>query len=217
MNVILLGSPGAGKGTQAELLASRFGMVHISTGDLFRAHAREGTHLGKLAKSYMDRGELVPDEVTIAMLRDRLEHEDARAGAIFDGFPRNLAQAQALDRALDEGGSRVDRVVMIEISDAEAVRRLSSRWLCRACGAIYNSINNFPSKEGVCDRCGGELYQRDDDKPEVVARRLDQMKPAAELLEYYQRQSKLVTLDGEDSVAGLTERLARTLDGPSGD
>jgi adenylate kinase len=151
------------------------------------------------------------------MLRERLQDADARAGAIFDGFPRNLAQAQALDKTLEDAASSVDRVVMIEISDAEAVRRLSSRWLCRTCGAIYNSINNRPSKEGICDRCGGELYQRDDDKPEVVARRLEQMKPPADLLDYYTRQSTLVTLDGEDSVERLTERLSNTLGARDGD
>ena len=213
MNLILLGSPGAGKGTQAEPLAEKSGLTHIATGDLFRANAREGTELGALAKTYMDRGELVPDEVTIAMLLKRIEEPDTAKGVIFDGFPRNLAQAEALDTALAARDKKVDLVIFIEISDEEAVRRLSGRWLCRSCGAVYNQNSDPPQVAGVCDKCGkSELYQRDDDKSEVVRTRLEQQKPPADMVDYYKLQGKLEFVDGELPQERVTEALLKAME-----
>jgi adenylate kinase len=207
VNLVLLGSPGAGKGTQAERLAERTGLVHIATGDIFRANARDGTELGRRAKAYMDRGELVPDEITIEMLLQRLEEPDTEGGVIFDGFPRNLRQAQALDEALAGQGKRVDRVAHIQISDDEAVNRLATRWLCRGCGRIYNFQPRAAEASRPCGNCGGELYQREDDRPEVVRARLAHQKPPAELLDYYRRQEKLETIDGERDLDAITDEL----------
>ncbi len=207
MRLILLGPPGAGKGTQAARIAEREGLAHISTGDMFRDAVREGTELGRLAKSYMDRGELVPDDVTIRMLLERLRRPDARKGFVLDGFPRNVAQARALDEALAAEGLSIDLALHIAVSDEELVRRLSGRWMCRQCGAIYHETNNPPAVAGRCDRCGGELYQRDDDRPEVVRARLDKQKPPAELLAYYRDGGKLVEVNGEQDLDAVTQSL----------
>jgi adenylate kinase len=210
-NIVLLGPPGSGKGTQAGALAEALGVIHLATGDLFRAHLSQGTELGQLAKSYMDRGVYVPDDVTVAMVFDRLSQPDAANGAVFDGFPRTLPQAEALDRGLAERGSQVDRVIALEVPDEEIVRRLSGRWLCRLCGAPYNQATNPPKRPGICDRDGGALVQRDDDRPEVVATRLavyrDQTLP---LLDYYRRQGKLVTIDGLGDIATVRRQLLAT-------
>lgn len=207
MRLILLGPPGAGKGTQAARIAEREQLAHISTGDMFRDAVREGTELGRLAKSYMDRGELVPDDVTIRMLLERLRQPDARKGFVLDGFPRNVAQARALDEALAREGLAIDLALHIAVSDDELVRRLSGRWMCRQCGAIYHETNNPPAVAGRCDRCGGELYQRDDDRPEVVRARLDKQKPPADLLAYYRDTGKLVEVNGEQDVDAVTQTL----------
>lgn len=211
MYIVLLGPPGAGKGTQAQRLAEATGLVHISTGDMFREHVRKGTKLGQLAKSYMDRGELVPDEVTIAMLVERLGQPDAAKGAIFDGFPRNVAQAKALDDALAKRGAAIDHALLIEVSDDELVARLGGRWMCRQCGAVYHERNDPPKTPGVCDRCGGELYQRDDDKPDVVRARLEKQKPPADLIEYYRARGILRTIDGEQPLDAVTKALLEAI------
>lgn len=211
MYIVLLGPPGAGKGTQAQRLAAATGLVHISTGDMFREHVRNGTELGKVAKSYMDRGELVPDEVTIAMLLERLEQPDAAKGAMFDGYPRNVTQARALDEALAKRGAKIDRALLIEVSDEELVARLGGRWMCRRCGAVYHERNDPPKTPGICDRCGGELYQRDDDKPDVVRARLEKQKPPADLIEYYRERGVLRTVNGEQPLDAVTEALLEAI------
>jgi adenylate kinase len=209
--IVLLGPPGAGKGTQAQRLAAATGLVHISTGDMFREHVRNGTELGKVAKSYMDRGELVPDEVTIAMLLERLEQPDAAKGAMFDGYPRNVTQARALDEALAKRGAKIDRALLIEVSDEELVARLGGRWMCRRCGAVYHERNDPPKTPGICDRCGGELYQRDDDKPDVVRARLEKQKPPADLIEYYRERGVLRTVNGEQPLDAVTQALLEAI------
>lgn len=211
MRLILLGPPGAGKGTQAARIAEREGLAHISTGDMFRDAVREGTELGQLAKSYMDRGELVPDDVTIRMLLERLRRPDARKGFVLDGFPRNVAQARALDEALSAEGLAIDLALHISVSDDELVRRLSGRWMCRQCGAIYHETNNPPAVAGRCDRCGGELYQRDDDRPDVVRARLEKQKPPADLLAYYREAGKLVDVNGEQDLDAVTQSLLEAI------
>lgn len=211
MRLILLGPPGAGKGTQAQLIAGRVGLAHIATGDMFREAVRQGTELGKLAQSYMDRGALVPDDVTIRMLLERIGQPDAERGFMLDGFPRNLAQAEALDRALAAEGKAIDRVLLIQVSDDELVRRLSGRWLCRQCGAVYHEQNNPPARAGVCDRCGGDLYQRDDDRPETVRTRLQVQKPPADLVEHYRQAGILVEVNGEQPLEAVTQELLQAL------
>ncbi len=212
MRLILLGPPGVGKGTQAQLIAARLGLAHIATGDMFREAVRRGTEVGTLAKSYMDRGELVPDEVTIRMLLERIRQPDAARGFMLDGFPRNLAQAAALDRALAAEGSAIDRVLLVEAPDEELVRRLSGRWLCRSCGSVYHERSNPPARAGVCDRCGGELYQREDDRPETVRTRLQVQKPPADLVEHYRRVGILREVNGDQPLERVTEDLLQALD-----
>jgi adenylate kinase len=215
LNLILLGAPGTGKGTQAAVISSRFGWVHISTGDMLRQAVAAGTDLGKTAKGYMDRGALVPDDLVIAMLVERLRADDAAAGVVLDGFPRNLAQAQALDRALAQDGKSVDLAIEITVPDDELVRRLGGRWLCRGCGAIYQETSNPPAVAGKCDRCGGDLYQRDDDKAETVRARLDQMKPPADLVEHYHARGQLQRIDGMQTVDDVTAAMVDVIGVPS--
>ena len=211
-NIIFVGAPGAGKGTQAPLVAQKLNLVHISSGDLFRQALEQGTELGKQAKTYMERGALVPDEITIQMVMERLAAPDSENGVILDGFPRNLAQAEALDGALDRQGKTIDNVVSIRVSEAELVKRLSGRRLCRQCQAVYNVVNSPPRMAGKCDKCGGELYQRPDDKPETVQKRLDvYFAETAPLIEYYRRQSKLLEIEGEGSVEEVTRRIVSAL------
>ncbi|GAB4334699.1 MAG: adenylate kinase [Dehalococcoidia bacterium] len=211
MFVVLLGPPGAGKGTQAQRIAHSTGLLHLSTGDMFRENVRNGTDLGKLAKQYMDKGELVPDDVTIKMLLERISRPDAADGAMFDGFPRNVVQAKALDDALAERGARIDRALLIAVDDEELVARLSGRWLCRSCGAVYHERNDPPKQPGVCDRCGGDLYQRDDDRPEVVRTRLETMKPPADLIEHYRAAGVLREIDGKRPLDEVTADLLEAL------
>lgn len=195
--VILLGAPGAGKGTQASTISEATGLVHISTGDIFRENLKNGTELGQLAKGYMDQGQLVPDEVTIRMLNERISRPDCVKGALLDGFPRTIAQAEALDRALDDRDASVDAVLYIKVSDEELIRRLTSRWLCRKGPEIYNAISNPPKVAGVCDVDGGELYQRDDDKPEAAKRRLEVFHDeTAPLIGFYAAKDRLIEVDG---------------------
>ncbi len=207
MNLILLGPPGTGKGTQAKLIADRLGALHVATGDLFRSAVKQGSELGGRAKEYMDRGELVPDDVTIDMLFDRIDQPDAQSGVIFDGFPRTLQQAEALDGALAGKGKEADAAFHITASDDEIVQRLSGRWLCPSCGAIYHEQTQPPSRAQICDECGTELRQRDDDRPAVVRARLEKQRPPAEMLEYYRSQGKLVDIDGAQAPSDVTTDL----------
>ena len=211
MHLILLGAPGTGKGTQAKILADRYNWLHVSTGDMLRANIAGGTELGAKAREYMDRGALVPDELVIDMLVKRLEGPDAEAGFVLDGFPRNLAQAEALDEALAREDKTIDMALNISVPEEELVKRLSGRWLCRNCGAIYHEVTNPPATPGKCDKCGGELYQRDDDRPETVRARLEQQKPPVEMIEHYREGGKLVEINGQQDVDGVTEELVTAL------
>ena len=212
MRLVLLGPPGAGKGTQAAALAQELGLAHIASGDLFRAALERGTELGLQAKSYMEQGKLVPNEITIKMILERLEAPDARNGFILDGFPRNLGQAQALDEALSQRGLALDKVVSIEVSTEELVRRLGERWVCRSCQTPYHLVNNPPQVAGRCDQCGGELYQRADDTEETIRKRLEVYSAeTAPLIDYYKRQGKLVAVDGEPEVAAVSRELLSAL------
>ena len=212
MNLILLGPPGTGKGTQAKLLANRLNVVHVATGDLFREAVKQGTELGLRAKEYMDRGDLVPDEVTISMLLERIEQPDAQGGAIFDGFPRTLQQAEALDEALAAMGKEAAAALHITAPDDEIVRRLSGRWLCPSCGAIYHEQTQPPTQDKTCDKCGSELHQREDDKPDVVRARLEKQRPPAEMLDYYRKQGKLVDIDGARAPEEVTKDLLAAIE-----
>jgi adenylate kinase len=204
--VVLLGAPGAGKGTQAITLAEHLGIAHVSSGDLFRYNLSQGTELGLLAKSYMDKGELVPDHVTISMVMDRLANEEA--GAILDGFPRTLPQAKALDEALAEQGLQVSVVPLIQVGDEEVMGRLTGRRVCRECGATYHLMFKKPNVEGVCDACGGELYQRDDDSPDTVRFRLyTYYKETSPLIGYYFAKDLLVQVNGEQGIAEVQADL----------
>lgn len=178
---------------------------------MFRENVKNETELGRLAKRYMDAGELVPDDVTIRMLLERIGRDDARAGTMFDGFPRNVVQAEALDRALAAQGARIDHALLISVRDEELIARLGGRWICRKCGALYHERNDPPATPGICDRCGGELYQRDDDRPEVVRTRLEKQKPPADLIEHYRRADVLREVDGEQSLDQVTAALLRAL------
>jgi adenylate kinase len=206
--VVLLGAPGAGKGTQAKLLAQALGIPHVSSGDLFRDNLGRKTELGLLAKQYMDRGALVPDDVTIRMVAERLGRPDCAGGAILDGFPRTLEQADALDDLLEERGQRVAIVPLIQVRDEAVIRRLAARRTCRKCGAGYNLGSDPPRVEGVCDACGGELYQRDDDTPETVHNRLyTYYKETAPLIGYYFAKKLLVEIDGERAIEDVQADL----------
>lgn len=210
--IVLLGPPGVGKGTQAKILCERTGLAHISSGDLFRENLKNRTELGKLAQTYMTKGELVPDDVTIAMIRERLSRPDCAAGAVLDGFPRTPAQADALDAMLAEFNGRVEVVPYITAEDDVLVERLSSRWTCRANGHIFNEKSNPPKIPGICDYDGAELYQRDDDKPDTVKRRIQvYLEQTAPLIAHYRKQGKLIEIDGAQSIEQVTETLMDAL------
>jgi len=207
-----VGPPGAGKGTQAQFIAEHFGMPKISTGDIFRANVSGGTELGRQAKSYMDAGDLVPDEITNAMVRDRLAEEDAREGFLLDGFPRNVAQAEVLDTILSGLGVALDVVLDLEVDFDEVVKRLSGRRTCKQCGHVWHVEFDAPSRPDVCDKCGGELYQRDDDKPETVRRRLEvYAEQTAPLIDFYSSAGKLAAIDALGAVEDVTERAIAAL------
>ena len=212
MYIIFLGAPGAGKGTQAANLARELGLVHIASGDLFRQALEQGTELGIKAKSYMERGVLVPDQVTIGMVLERLSAPDCGRGAIFDGFPRNLEQAEALDKALAQQDRAIDKVIYIKVSEEELLKRLSGRWICRQCQAPYHATDSPPRVWGRCDRCGGELYQRPDDTEDRVRKRLEvYFAETAPLVDYYAQGGKLLEIDGEGSVAEVGRRIITAL------
>ncbi|MBI3930670.1 MAG: adenylate kinase [Chloroflexi bacterium] len=212
MYIILLGAPGAGKGTQAARVVQELKLVHIASGDLFRQALEQGTELAVQARSYMEKGMLLPDEITIRMVLERISAPDCRSGVVFDGFPRNLAQAEALDKALTEQGKALDKVVYIKVSEKELLRRLSGRWICRQCQAPYHSVNSPPRVWGKCDRCGGDLYQRPDDTVETVKKRLGvYFTETAPLIDYYTRAGKLLEIDGEGSVDEVGRRMLKSL------
>ena len=213
MRLILLGLPGAGKGTQANTIAERRGLLHVSTGDMFRAAAAEGTELGRRAQEYMSRGELVPDKVTIGMLLERIAATDADAGFMLDGFPRTIAQAEALDAALAERGEAIDAVPYIQVPEEDLMARLTGRWTCPDCGAIYHELHQAPKRERRCDDCGSELTQRADDRPDTVRQRLEVNREQTEaLVEYYRRAGKLHAVDGGGDPSDVSERLLRVLE-----
>jgi adenylate kinase len=216
--VVLLGGPGAGKGTQSHILTDRLRVPHVSTGDLFRAAVRDGSPIGLEARRYMERGHLVPDEITIRMLLSRLATEDARLGVVLDGFPRNRAQAEALDEALAARGSRVDRALYIEVPVDELVRRLSGRWICSKAGHVYNEHTNPPAVPGRCDIDGSPLVQRADDQVDAVRTRLaEQLGLLTEVTDYYRGTGVLRTVDGRGSIDDVTEALIAGLaDDPVG-
>ncbi len=206
--IVLLGPPGAGKGTQARRLSERLGLAHVSTGDLFRKHLREQTRLGQLAQSYMNKGELVPDSVTIAMVQERLQEPDTVKGVIFDGFPRTVAQAEALDDLLAQLGGRVNLAVLIQVPEEVLVERLSGRRTCRAQGHIFHVKYNPPKVPGKCDFDGSELYQREDDKPETVRRRIQvYWEQTGPVVDYYRVRGLLVEVDGAQDMDTVTQAL----------
>ncbi len=212
MRVVLVGPPGAGKGTQAQFIASHLSIPKISTGDIFRANVSGGTELGKLAKAYMDRGDLVPDEVTVAMVRDRLAEEDAQEGFLLDGFPRNVPQAEILKKMLAEFGTGLDIVLELVVDEDEVVRRLAGRRTCRSCGKVWHVLFDPPAVEGVCDACGGELFQRDDDREETIRHRLEvYQQQTAPLIRYYADEGILVGVDATGPVEEVTQRAMAAL------
>ena len=212
MKIIMLGAPGAGKGTQAKMIAEKYSIPHISTGDIFRANIKGGTELGMEAKNYMDQGQLVPDELTVKILLDRVANDDCKNGYVLDGFPRTIPQAEVLDKALTELGDAVDYAIDVDVPDENIINRMGGRRACVTCGATYHMVHVPPKKEGICDKCGSELILRDDDKPETVKKRLDvyhaQTQP---LIEYYTKKGILKTVDGTvdmmDVFAAITDIL----------
>lgn len=209
MKIILLGPPGAGKGTQAEKIVDRYGVAHISTGDIFRKNLRENTPLGLKAKEYMDKGLLVPDEVTVEMLKDRLLADDCKKGFMLDGFPRTIAQAEALENIVDN----IDCALDISVDYDALTERIVGRRMCKSCGASYNITFMPPQKDGVCDRCGGELYQRDDDKAETVKARLKEYdEKTLPLTEYYSKKGILKQVDGNKEMQDVTKQIYSILD-----
>ncbi|MEV7447302.1 MULTISPECIES: adenylate kinase [Streptomyces] len=213
MRIVLVGPPGAGKGTQAAFLANNLSIPHISTGDLFRANISQQTDLGKLAKSYMDAGNLVPDEVTIGMAKDRMEQPDAEHGFLLDGFPRNVSQAEALDEMLSAAGMKLDAVLDLEVPEDEVVKRIAGRRVCRKDSShVFHVTYSPPKQEGVCDVCGGELYQRDDDSEETVRKRLEVYHTQTEpIIDYYKAQGLVVTISALGKVEDVTARAMQAL------
>ncbi len=212
MYIIFLGAPGAGKGTQAAELARERELVHIATGNLFRQALERGTELGLKAKSYMEKGVLVPSQITISMVLERLSESDCAGGAILDGFPRNLEQAEALDKALSHQGKAIDKVVYIKVAEEELLKRLSGRWICRQCQAPCHATDSPPRVWGKCDKCGGELYQRPDDNETSVKKRLEvYFAETAPLIDYYAQGSKLLEINGEGGVAEVAKRIKAAL------
>ena len=208
MYIVFQGAPGAGKGTQAVYVAQKLNLVHIATGDLFRQAIEQGTELGIQVKSYMEKGMLVPDEITIRMVLERMSAPDCESGVVFDGFPRNLEQARALDEALAKQAKAIDRVVYIKVSGEELLKRLSGRWVCRNCQTPYHAIDSPPKVWGKCDKCSGELYQRPDDTVETVKKRLQvYFTQTAPLIDYYTQAGKLMEVDGEGGIDGVGRRI----------
>jgi adenylate kinase len=208
MNIILLGAPGAGKGTQAALLSKKLKLAHVASGDLFREALSKGSPLGLQAKSYMEKGQLVPNEITIKMVLERIQGVDCQGGVMLDGFPRNVDQAKALDEALRLQNASIDKAVYIKVSEAELLERLTGRWICRVCQTPYHEISSPPKVAGKCDKCGGELYQRADDNNDTIKNRLKVFfAETAPLIEYYSRVSKLLEVNGEGPTEEISIRI----------
>ncbi len=212
MFVVLLGAPGAGKGTQAKVLAEQLALPHIASGDLFREALAKDTRLGRLVRPYVESGQLVPDHITTEMVVERLLQADCARGAILDGYPRTVEQARSLEQALSERQLRVDKAVYIAVSDEELMRRLSGRWICRSCQTPYNGVDRPPKVAGVCDVCGGQLYQRADDQADTVRRRLEvYVQQTAPLIAYYRAKGVLVEINGQQDVEGVTRDILAAL------
>jgi adenylate kinase len=212
--VVLLGPPGAGKGTQAQIVSEELGLPHISSGDIFRENLKNKTELGRIAEEYINRGELVPDDITISMIQERISRPDCNSGALLDGFPRTPAQAKALEEMLKSMDSNVSAVPYINVPDAVLIERLTGRWTCRSCGHVYHEKYNPPKNQGQCDLCGGELYQREDDKVETVIQRIRVYKEQTQpLIDFYRRHGVLIEIDGAQSIEGVSEDLITTLAG----
>ena len=208
MKLMIMGPPGAGKGTQAEVLVKELNILHISTGDMFRAAIKEGTEMGLKAKEYMDQGQLVPDEVVVGMVRDRLSKPDCEGGFLLDGFPRTIAQAEALDKTLDEMGIKLDGVINIEVPREKLLARLTGRRVCKGCGASYHVIFNPPQNEGACNTCAGELYQRSDDNEETVNNRLDVYEAQTQpLIDYYNAKGLLLGINGDQDIKAVLAEI----------
>ncbi|MCI4454187.1 MAG: adenylate kinase [Thermodesulfobacterium sp.] len=214
MNIVFLGPPGAGKGTQAKILIERYGIPQISTGDMLREHRAKGTELGKKAQEYMDKGQLVPDEIILGMVKERLSQPDCQKGFILDGFPRTVAQAEALDKLLSEMGKKLDFALALIVPDDLLVERLTGRRTCKNCGMMYHIKYKPPKVEGKCDVCGGELYQRPDDNEETVRNRLKVYhEQTAPLIEYYKNKGILREIDGSKSIEEITQQIISILEG----
>jgi adenylate kinase len=206
--IVLLGPPGAGKGTQAKVISDELDLTHISSGDIFRENLKQDTELGKEAKGYIDRGALVPDDLTIAMIKERLGRADCESGALLDGFPRTVAQAKATDEIVEEFGGQIDAVPYISVPRGELIERLTGRWTCRAHGHVYHEKYNPPEVPGKCDIDGSELYQREDDKPETVKHRITvYMEQTLPLIEYYREKGVLLEVDGNQPIEGVTSDM----------
>lgn len=212
MRLILLGPPGVGKGTEAEILKKHYQIPHISTGNIFRELFHQETEIGKIARSYIEKGHLVPDDITNEIVRQRLYHDDVKEGFMFDGYPRNVAQAEALDQILKELGQKLTAVVDIEADDALILGRISGRRVCKSCGSVYHTENKKPKVDGICDKCGGPLIHREDDKPETVSKRLkiyhDQTEP---VIDYYKKQGLLIVVDGSTSIDYTNQQILKAL------
>jgi adenylate kinase len=212
MNLVLMGLPGAGKGTQAEKIVGKYGIPHISTGDMFRAAIKESTELGLQAKSFMDQGNLVPDEVTIGIVRERLSKEDCAEGFLLDGFPRTVAQAEELENILSDLNKKIDYVINIDVDQEFLMERLTGRRICKSCGSTYHLVFNPPAKDDVCDRCGGELYQRADDNAETVQNRLEvNQKQTKPLLDFYEGKGYLRNINGQQDIRRVFDDLDQLL------
>ncbi|ATQ49225.1 adenylate kinase [Staphylococcus epidermidis] len=213
MNIILMGLPGAGKGTQASEIVKKFPIPHISTGDMFRKAIKDETDLGKEAKSYMDRGELVPDEVTVGIVKERISEDDAKKGFLLDGFPRTIDQAESLNQIMSELDREIDAVINIEVPEEELMNRLTGRRICEKCGTTYHLVFNPPKVDGICDIDGGKLYQREDDNPETVSNRLSvNVKQSKPILEYYNNKGVLKNIDGSKDIDEVTDDVIDILD-----
>lgn len=213
MNIILMGLPGAGKGTQASEIVKKFPIPHISTGDMFRKAIKDETDLGKEAKSYMDRGELVPDEVTVGIVKERISEDDAKKGFLLDGFPRTIDQAESLSQIMSELDREIDAVINIEVPEEELMNRLTGRRICEKCGTTYHLVFNPPKVDGICDIDGGKLYQREDDNPETVSNRLSvNVKQSKPILEYYNHKGVLKNIDGSKDIDEVTNDVIDILD-----
>ena len=213
MKIVMLGVPGTGKGTQAKRIAAKYGIPHISTGDIFRANIKEGTELGKKAKAFMDAGQLVPDELTLGLVMDRFKKDDCKKGYVLDGFPRTIPQAEALTKALKDNNDRLDYAIDVDVPDENIINRMSGRRACAKCGGTFHIKYNPTKVEGICDLCGGELYIRNDDKPEIVQKRLvayhEQTQP---LIDYYRNEGILKTVDGTQDVDKVFEDIVAILE-----